>query len=132
MASRFHSASDMKRARGLGSAKSGVHHWWLTRLTAVGNLGLLLWFVASLLLLPALDHATVTAWIAQPVVAVPLLLMILSTFWHARLGFQVFIEDYVHSEGAKLIALAALSFFLLALGAISVFSVLAIAFGARG
>ncbi len=131
MASRFHSSSDMKRARGLGSAKAGVHHWWLVRVTAVGNFTLLLWFVASLLLLPSLDHATVTAWIAQPLVAIPLVLMILSTFWHARLGFQVFIEDYVHSDGWKLIALTALSFFLLALGAASIFSVLAIAFGAR-
>lgn len=132
MASRFHSSTDLKAVRGLGSAKSGVHHWWLQRLTAAGNLVLLIWFVASLILLPSLDHATVIAWIAQPLVAVPLVLMILSTFWHARLGFAVFIEDYVHDDGLRLIALTALTFFLLALGALSVFSVLAIAFGARG
>lgn len=132
MAARFHTVSDMKRARGLGSAKSGARHWWLVRLTAVGNFVLLLWFIASLILLPSLDYTSVTAWIAQPAVAVPLILMILSTFWHARLGFQVFIEDYVHSEGWKLIALTALSFFLLALGALGVFSVLTITFGAHG
>lgn len=131
MASRFQSATDIKRVRGLGSAKSGVGHWWLQRLTGAGNFVLLIWFVVSLLLLPSLDHTTVTAWIAQPLVAVPLLLLILSTFWHARLGFRVFIEDYVHEEGGKLISLVALDFFIVTLGVMCAVSVLAIAFGVR-
>jgi succinate dehydrogenase / fumarate reductase membrane anchor subunit len=130
MATDFKSASSLKRVRGLGSAKSGVHHWWLQRVTAAGNLVLMLWFLASLLLLPNLAHASVIAWVAQPLVAVPLLLLILSVFWHARLGVQVLIEDYVHNESAKLLALIALNFFILGAGALSVFSVLAIAFGA--
>jgi succinate dehydrogenase / fumarate reductase membrane anchor subunit len=90
----------------------------------------MLWFLASLLLLPNLAHASVVAWIAQPLVAVPLLLLILSVFWHARLGVQVMIEDYVHGESGKLLAVVALNFFILGAGALSVFSVLAIAFGA--
>lgn len=130
MATDFQSASNLKRVRGLGSAKSGVHHWWLQRVTAAGNLLLMIWFLASLLLLPNLSHASVVAWVAQPLVAVPLLLLILSAFWHARLGVQVLIEDYVHNESAKLLALVALNFFILGAGALSVFSVLAIAFGA--
>jgi succinate dehydrogenase / fumarate reductase membrane anchor subunit len=130
MATDFKSASNLKRVRGLGSAKSGVHHWWLQRVTAAGNLLLMVWFLASLLLLPNLAHASVVAWVAQPLVAVPLLLLILSVFWHARLGVQVMIEDYVHNESAKLLALLALNFFILGAGALSVFSVLAIAFGA--
>jgi succinate dehydrogenase / fumarate reductase membrane anchor subunit len=130
MGTQFRSATDLKRVRGLGSARSGVHHWWLQRATAAANLLLLVWFLASLLSLPSLDHASVTAWIEQPLVAVPLLLLILSTFWHARLGVQVMIEDYVHAEGSKLLAILALNLFLFGAGAIALFSVLKIAFGA--
>jgi len=130
MAGNFQSASGLKRVRGLGSAKSGTRHWWLQRVTAASNLLLLIWFVTSLLLLPGRDHSSMIAWISQPLVAVPLLLLIFSTFWHARLGVQVMIEDYVHAEGLKLLAFIALNFFILGAGAIAAFSVLAIAFGA--
>jgi succinate dehydrogenase / fumarate reductase membrane anchor subunit len=130
MASNFDSASGLKRVRGLGSAKSGVHHWWLQRVTAVGNFALMAWFVLSLLLLPNLAHSSVIAWIAQPLVAVPLMLLVLSTFWHARLGVQVMIEDYVHAEGLKLLSVLALNFFILGLGALALFSIARIAFGA--
>ncbi|TPE61160.1 succinate dehydrogenase, hydrophobic membrane anchor protein [Sandaracinobacter neustonicus] len=130
MATKFQSASGLKQVRGLGSAKSGVHHWWLQRVTAVGTFALALWFIASLILLPSLDHGSVVAWIGQPLVAVPLLLLTVSVFWHARLGSQVLIEDYVHSEGLKLLAVVALNFFNLGVGAIAVFSIARIAFGA--
>lgn len=130
MASRFASGTEIKRVRGLGSARSGVGHWWLQRVTAVANVLLLIWFLASLLLLPSLDHASVVAWIAQPIVTVPLVLLILTTFWHLRMGVQVMIEDYVHSEGAKMLCLVALTFYTIATGAIALFSVLKIALGA--
>src|SRR3546814_330031 len=87
------------RVRGLGSAKSGAHHWWLQRVTAAGNIVLVLWFFISLLRLPSLDHETVVRWIQSPLVTVPLILLTVNVFWHFRLGLQVFIEDYVH-EGA--------------------------------
>ena len=131
MATKFQSASGLKTVRGLGSAKSGVHHWWMQRVTAVGNLVLLLWFIVSLLLLPSLSHSSVTAWLAQPVVAVPMLLLIISSFWHLRLGVQVMIEDYIHAEGTKMLALLALKFYVVALAATAIFSVLSIAFGAK-
>jgi succinate dehydrogenase / fumarate reductase membrane anchor subunit len=130
MAGKFQSASGLKQVRGLGSAKSGVHHWWLQRLTAVGTFALSMWFVASLILLPNLEHSSVVAWIGQPMVAVPLLLLIVSAFWHARLGVQVLIEDYVHGEALKLLSIVALNFFILGVGAIAFFSVARIAFGA--
>jgi succinate dehydrogenase / fumarate reductase membrane anchor subunit len=130
MATKFQSASGLKRVRGLGSAKSGAHHWWLQRVTAAGNLVLLAWFAASLLFLPDLSHATVTGWIASPFVAVPLLLLTLTTVWHMLLGVQVMLEDYLHAEGSKLLALIALRFFAVAIASLSVFAILKLAFGA--
>ena len=122
--------TELGRVRGLGSAKSGVHPWGLQRVTAVANVALMLWFVISLVRLPGLDHASVLLWLRQPVAAVPMLLLIVSVFWHLRLGFQVFIEDYVHDEGAKLLALLALNFYALAGAAAGSFAVLKIALGA--
>jgi succinate dehydrogenase / fumarate reductase membrane anchor subunit len=117
------------RVRGLGSAKEGAHHWWVQRLTAVGNLLLFAWFIASLLSLPTLDHFTMIEWLQQPFVAVPLALLAINWFWHIRLGLQVVIEDY--SDGGTRIALLLLaSAFAIICGALSVFSILTIAFGA--
>ena len=117
------------RVRGLGSARSGAHHWWLERLTSVSTLLLFVWLIVSLLRLPSLGHEGVTAWLASPLAAVPMLLLILSTFWHLKLGLQVFIEDYVHEGGLKLFSLALLNFFVLVGAALAIFSVLKIAFG---
>lgn len=122
--------TQLGRVRGLGTAKSGTDHWWKQRITAISNLGLVLWFVISLVRLPDLTYATVVAWLQQPIAAVPLVLMIVSVFYHFRLGSQVLIEDYVHHEGNKVLAVLLLNFFALALGFTAVFSVLKIAFGA--
>ena len=117
------------RVRGLGSAKTGAHHWWLERLTSVSTLLLFIWLLVALLRLPRLDHEMVTEWLASPLAAVPMLLLIVSTFWHTKLGMQVIIEDYVHEEGMKLFTITLLNFFVIALGALAFFSVLKIAFG---
>ena len=130
MATNFQSVSDLKRVRGLGSARAGAHHWWLQRVTAAGNLLLLGWFFVSLLLLPDRSYSSVTAWIGNPLVAAPLLALIVTTFWHARLGVQVMLEDYVAGAGMKLLSLILLNFFIVGAGALAFFSVLAIAFGA--
>lgn len=122
--------TELGRVRGLGAAKSGVGHWWLQRVTAVANVALVLWFVISLVRLPTLGHAAVVLWLRQPVAAVPMLLLIVSVFWHFRLGLQVFIEDYVHTDGTKLLALLLLNFYVLAGAAAAVFAVLKIALGA--
>lgn len=123
-------ATPIGRVRGLGSAKSGTGHWWLQRVTAAGNLILVPWFIISLVRLPGLDYAAVMLWLRQPVAAVPMLLLITSVFWHFRLGMQVFIEDYLHEEGTKLLALLALNFYALAGAAVGVFCVMKIALGA--
>ena len=117
------------RVRGLGSARSGAHHWWLERLTSVSTLLLFVWFAVSLLRLPSLDHAAVTEGLSAPLAAVPMLLLVVSTFWHLKLGLQVVIEDYVHEEGMRFFSIILLNFFTLALGALAFFSVLKIAFG---
>jgi succinate dehydrogenase / fumarate reductase membrane anchor subunit len=118
------------RVRGLGSARSGAHHWWLERLTSVGALVLFLWLIASVLMLPSLDYGTVTEWLRQPLAAVPMLLLIVTTFWHLKMGLQVIIEDYVHEEGMKLFSIVLLNFFVLGAGALAFFAVLRIAFTA--
>ena len=116
------------RVRGLGSAKSGAHHWWLQRLTAGGNILLLLWFVFSLLQLPSLDHKTVVQWISSPLVAAPLLLIVVNTFWHFRLGLQVVIEDYQHDE-SRVVAIVLLNFYTIGAAALAIFAICKIAFG---
>ena len=121
--------TSLGRVRGLGSAKSGTHHWWLQRVTAAANLILLSWFVVSLARLPVLDHQAVVLWLKSPLAAVPLLLLVISVFWHLRLGLQVFIEDYVHEEGAKIGSLLILNAYTLFCGALCAFSILKIAFG---
>ena len=121
--------TELGRVRGLGAAKDGVHHWWLQRVTAVGNLLLMLWFIFSLVRLPALDYSSVVLWLRQPVAAVPMLLLIVSVFWHFRLGVQVMLEDYVHGA-ARVLAMLALNFYALAGAAAAIFAVLKIALGA--
>lgn len=116
------------RVRGLGSAKHGGEHWLKQRLTAIGNLLLTSWFVISLLVLPNFEHATLAQWLAQPVVAVPMILMIANIFWHARLGLQVLIEDYVHDDGLKFATMAVLNFYVVASAVFAIFVVAKLAF----
>lgn len=117
------------RVRGLGSARSGVSHWWLQRVTAVSNLVTVLWFLFSLARLPSLDYDVVTAWMRSPINAVPLILLVLSTFYHFRLGLQVIFEDYVERDGNKAAWVLFLNFYAIGLGALAIFSILRIAFG---
>jgi succinate dehydrogenase / fumarate reductase, membrane anchor subunit len=114
------------KVRGLGSAHEGAHHWWHQRLTAASNLILMLWFILSMALLPAHDFKTISEWVQQPLAAVPLILLVISVFYHFRLGLQVVIEDYQHDEtGIVLIIL--LNFFTLAAAVFAIFSILKVA-----
>ncbi len=122
--------SQLGRARGLGSAKEGVAHWWAQRLTALALVPLTLWFVASMVPLTGAGYVAVRAWLGDPVVAVIMVLLIGTTFHHSQLGLQVVIEDYVHSEWRKIAAIVAVKFAALALTAACVFAVLKIALGA--
>ncbi|MFS0735952.1 succinate dehydrogenase, hydrophobic membrane anchor protein [Sphingomonas sp. 1P06PA] len=121
------------RVRGLGSARHGSKHWLQQRMTAVGNLLLVLWFVVSLVRLPSLDHDAVVTWLSSPLAAVPLILLTVSVFWHLKIGLQVFIEDYVHDEGLKFAAVIALNFYAVGSAALAIFSIAKIAFaGVQG
>ena len=117
------------RVRGLGSAKHGSMHWWRQRVTAVGNLFLVTWFVVSLFRLPSFEHGLIVQWIGSPIVAVALILMTISVFYHLRLGLQVIVEDYIHEEAGKILFVLLLNFYAVAGGALAIFSILKIAFG---
>ena len=118
------------RVRGLGSAHSGAHHWLVQRFTAVGNVILTTWFVVSLLLLPNYSYITVHDWITKPVPDTALGLMIVCVFWHARLGVQVMLEDYIHEAGSKFAVIAILNLLTFAGVAFGLLCVIRLALGA--
>ena len=91
----------LARARGLGSAKEGSHHWWHQRLTAIALVPLSLWFIFSLISMVGADYMTVVYWLRLPFVSVLLILFIVFLFYHTVLGLQVVIEDYIDSEWQK-------------------------------
>lgn len=116
------------RVRGLGSAKTGTHHWIMQRFTAAANVLLLTWLIVSICRMPGLDYASVTGWLAQPLVAVPMMLGLVSIFWHLKLGMQVVVEDYVHDEGLKFATLMLLNFYAIGGAALGIFAIAKIAF----
>lgn len=116
-------------ARGLGSAKEGVEHWWWQRLTAVALVPLSLWFVYALVAHMGADHAAIVRWLARPRNAVLLGLLVAASFHHAQLGLQVVIEDYVRQGGLRLASLILVKFLAALLAAGTIFGILRIAFG---
>ena len=122
--------SDIARARGLGSAKEGVRHWWAQRLTALALVPLSIWFVAGTVALAGASHAEAAAWIAQPVNATLMVLTLGLAIHHGQLGLQVAIEDYVHAEGAKLAWLIVLKLLALVLALAGILAVLRLMLGA--
>jgi len=120
----------LAKVRGLGSAKEGADHFWQQRLTAVANIVLVAILVWLFVKLAGADYATVKRTLARPHYAIPLLLVVLSGVVHMRLGMQTIIEDYVHSEGPKVVALMLNSFFAMLVGLTCAFAVLKLSFGA--
>ena len=90
--------TELGRVRGLGSAHHGVYPWWHQKVTAGTNLLFMAWLVISIARMPAYDYASVRAWLSSAWVAVPMLLLVASVFYHFRLGLQVAIEDYAHAQ----------------------------------
>ena len=119
----------LARVRGLGSAKSGTGHFWLQRVTAVANLLLAIAFIAVVISLSGRPYPEAMALLGRPVIAILMLLFVVSGAIHMRIGVQVVIEDYVHSEGLKILAVMANTFFAIAIGAACAFALLKISFG---
>jgi succinate dehydrogenase / fumarate reductase membrane anchor subunit len=119
----------LAKVRGLGSAKEGLHHWWAQRLTALALIPLSLWFVYSLVCTTGADYATVIAWLGQPMNAVLMLLFLFALYYHAALGLQVVIEDYIDSEWQKIACLILVKFLIWLAGLSSALSVLKIYLG---
>lgn len=117
----------LARARGLGSAKEGTDHWMMQRVTAIANVPLMIWLVYSIIALKGSSHTDFTAWLAHPVNAILMILVVISTFYHAKLGSQVVIEDYIHHEGFKMFKLIGQKLFFFAMAVACIFSVLKIA-----
>ncbi len=118
----------LARARGLGTAKDGLHHWWAQRITAVALVPLVVWFAISLVMLSGDDYAAVRAWIGSPLVMVLLILTISVGLHHGQLGMQVVFEDYT-SGGLRLALIVLTKFIAVVFGLAAVVSILRIGFG---
>jgi succinate dehydrogenase / fumarate reductase membrane anchor subunit len=119
----------LARVKGLGSARDGTSHFWHQRLTALLLVPLVLWIGFCIAALPA-DYAVLVGWVQQPLVTVALVLLVIAVFYHAQLGLQVIIEDYISSHARRTVVLLLSNLLCLFFGTVGVVSVLKIAFGA--
>lgn len=117
----------LAKVKGLGASGEGSHHWWMQRLSAIALVPLTLWFAFSIISQVGADHAAVSAWISSPWVTVMVVLYLAFMFFHAQLGVQVVIEDYVHRKSAKLLLLLVVKGLSLLAAVASIFAVLRIA-----
>ena len=117
------------KVRGLGAAGEGAHHWLQQRFTAVGNLVLVTFLLLSFLFLPSYDYLAMRDWVGSVLPATALALLIVSVFWHARLGLTVLIEDYVDTPGNKFAAILALNLAAIAGAGFALFCIARLAFG---
>ena len=120
-------STPLARARGLGSAKSGLHHWWHQRVSAVAMVGLVSWMVVLLFSLVDADYQTALNMLAHPVNATVVVLFVAVGLWHASLGLQVVLEDYVANEGVRLIAILAVKMAACVTAILAILSVLKVA-----
>ena len=121
--------SPLAHARGLGSARDGLSHWWAQRLTAIALIPLVVWFAISLVTLSGADYGAVRAWIGSPLVMVLLILTIGVGLHHGQLGLRVVIEDYIHGDGKKLALIVAVRFVAVIFGLAAIVAILRIGFG---
>jgi len=120
--------SPLTKVLGRGSAKQGLSHWWVQRVTAIALVPLTIWFVLSAVSLPSYEHAAISDWIAAGWRPVLLVLLVVTLAWHSALGVQVVIEDYLPTKAVKLTALLASHFLHVLAASGSIYAVLRIAF----
>jgi succinate dehydrogenase / fumarate reductase membrane anchor subunit len=121
--------SPLGRVLGMGSAKDGTAHWLAQRISAVALVPLTLWFVFSLLTLPALDYDTVRTWLSVPISGFLALLLVAVLTYHSYLGTIVIVEDYVTATGMKVLTLLVLRFLYVLCGGAGIFAILRVVFG---
>lgn len=119
----------LKRARGLGSAKDGTHHFIIQRITAIALVFLSIYVIGLVVSLIGGDYAAVRATVANPCNAVLLIAFVIATFWHAQLGMQVIIEDYVHTPWLAVTSQLVVIFVCVLAALASVLAVIRIALG---
>lgn len=119
--------SHSRRAEGLGSARKGVAHWWMQRVTAVALIPLSLWFTAVLTRLAGAGYEAVVGWLRAPLTPTLMVLLLIALFYHLALGMQVIIEDYVHSSRTKIAAITIVQLACSILAVTSIVSVMRIA-----
>ncbi|MGH8578860.1 MAG: succinate dehydrogenase, hydrophobic membrane anchor protein [Gammaproteobacteria bacterium] len=119
----------LARALGSGSAKEGGHHWRAQRVTAIVLTPLTIWLVVSLIVMSGASYEAAVQWLSSPIVAALMLVFVAAVFYHAHLGMQVVIEDYVHTPWLKVILLLTLQFAMLLLALVSMLAVLRVALG---
>jgi succinate dehydrogenase / fumarate reductase, membrane anchor subunit len=124
-----HIRTPLARVRGFGSAKSGTEHFWRQRLTAVANIPLTIAAIVILITLLGRNQAATAQILGSPAIAIILVLFIISTVVHMRIGMQVIIEDYVHDDSSKLTLLMANTFYCWAVGAVAIYALLKTSFG---
>lgn len=130
MSTRGKLRNPLKTARGLGSAKDGTHHFVVQRVTAIALIFLSLYVLGLVISWIGGDYATVRASVAHPCNAVLLVAFLVAMFWHAKLGLQVIIEDYVHTPGLAIASQLAVVFVCVLAALASVLAVIRIALGA--
>ena len=119
--------SDIKRVKGLGTAKHGFSHWWMQRLSAVLMIPLGIWFFYSLMLIETVSADSVIMWLQQPVQAILMALWAITVVYHGALGLQVIIEDYIHGKAMALTLLILIKFAMFAMIVATFFSLLKLA-----
>ena len=123
------SASALGKVRGLGSAEEGGGHWISERVTSIALVILGVWLIVSLLLLPDVRLATVREWLRAPSGAIPMTLLVITSFIHGLDGLKVVVDDYVHDEGNNFAVNLVLLFLAIGGAAIALFALARIAFG---
>jgi succinate dehydrogenase / fumarate reductase, membrane anchor subunit len=121
--------SPLARVRGLGSAKEGTHHWWAQRLTAIALIPLTLWLVYSLICMTTLDYLAAIGWLQSPLTSSLLILFVFALFYHAQLGMQVVIEDYIAGEMLKITSIVLMKFVIWFSGLASIMAILKVFLG---
>jgi succinate dehydrogenase / fumarate reductase, membrane anchor subunit len=117
------------RVRGLGSAKGGTHHWWAQRLTAIALIPLTVWLVYAVVCMSTLDYIAVIGWLQSPLTSSLLILFVFAMFYHAQLGMQVIIEDYITCEVLKISSIILMKFIIWFTGLAGIMAILKIFLG---